>query len=445
MTATGLAALGALCLLLPPEDPPPKAPAPAPAAMAGASYNFALDNGLRVAMEPLPSATAAAAVLLFDFGEDADPPGRPGLAHLAEHLWCTAATASSPARTVEALAAAYPLGWNAQTGRDYTVLASLVPPAGLEAELSDMAARMESLDPVQADLDREKPRVLDELANMFGRIPALGAQNHAREVLHRDPAAPGAARKGGLPEAVRALALDEVRAFLRERYRAGNARLVIAGKFDPGAAAKFVRERFASVPRGTPPAKSALAPASRPPEAPLVVEVKDALVPGSQACLAWRGPLPGEEGYAAFTVLAARLMLKSMEGRRPPLERPRGTLLPLDDPGPAWFAGPLLPGEKPEAAIARFREAAAAILDLPEADGRVASLVLAPLLGTVKVPPAQAAQNPYGVAFGIGRRDQLGIDGPALAKEMAALTAADLKKARERWFAGGAAVVVVGE
>ncbi len=438
MTTGWPAALGSLCLLLAAEEPAPPPPKPAPAGIE----RFTLDNGLRVALEPLPAAASAAAVLLFDFGEDADPPGRSGLAHLAEHLWCTAATASSPARTAEGIAAAYPLGWNAQTGWDYTVLASVVPPEGLEAELADMAARMATLDPVQADLDREKPRLLEELANMYGRFPALAATNHAREALLRDPAAAASVRRGGRPDAVKALTLEEVRAFLRERYRAGNARLVIAGRFDPGAAARSVRERFAGIPRGTPPAKAAPPAPVRPPEAPLVVAVEDALVPGSQACLAWRGPRPGEEGYAAFTVLASRLMVKSSLGPGAPSGRPRGVLLPLDDPGPAYLAGPLLEGEEPEAAIARLRGAAAAILDLPEADGRIATLVLAPLLATMKVPPAQAAQNPYGAAFGIGRRDQMGIDGPALAKEMAALTTEDLKRARVRWFSNPAAVVI---
>ena len=34
-----------------------------------------------------------------------------------------------------------------------------------------------------ADLDREKPRLLDELSNMFGRFPTLGAVNNARELI----------------------------------------------------------------------------------------------------------------------------------------------------------------------------------------------------------------------------------------------------------------------
>ena len=47
-----------------------------------------------------------------------------------------------------------------------------------------------------ADLDREKPRLLVELANMFGRIPALGAMNVAREQIRP---APEAAEKAAFP------------------------------------------------------------------------------------------------------------------------------------------------------------------------------------------------------------------------------------------------------
>ena len=426
----------------PPPPPPPEV------------HRFTLDNGLRVALKPLRGAPSVAVVLLFGFGEDADPPGRSGLAHFCEHLWCTAATATAPARTADSLAAAYPLGWNAQTGRDYTVLATVVQPEALPSELDAVADRLDSLAPTAADLSRERPRVLDELENMYGRIPALAAMNW---LLREGPPWPGTPRRGGSRERVEALTLEETRAFAAAHYRAGNARLVVAGNFDPEEAEKRIREGFAELPRGTAPerhgpGRTRIYLGSPDSGGPLVkvresmltiIKTEDPLVPGSRICLGWEGPLPTEEGYAAFTVLAARLKFRSAQALKPGEAGPRGMLLPLDLPGPAFFAGPLLEGEKPEAAAERLRKAAAAILDLPIADGQYNSLMLGSPLGTWAVPDAVAAQNTYGVAFGIGRRDQLGIDGRALAKEMAALTTEDLAKARARWFADGPAVVVI--
>ena len=119
-----------------------------------------------------------AVVVLYDVGELHDPPGKSGLGHLVEHIYVTAATPSTPQRTAQQFMENYRKEiaglvisqCNAQTGDDYTVLAGVVPPNRLEEEIKQAAQRMSQLKIEQSDLDREVPRMMEEIHNMFEGI-----------------------------------------------------------------------------------------------------------------------------------------------------------------------------------------------------------------------------------------------------------------------------------
>src|SRR5262249_466956 len=148
-----------------------------------------------------------ALVVLFSVGGDQDPANRSGLSHLVEHVYVTAAAGKEKSRSANEIIQHYPKGWNAQTGDRYTVIATVFPGSDLEKELQDAAGRMGDLHITESDLEREKPRVVEELANMFGRIPSLGACNRARELVRPTP---NQGRKGGIPEQVQSLSLHDV-------------------------------------------------------------------------------------------------------------------------------------------------------------------------------------------------------------------------------------------
>ena len=163
-----------------------------------------LDNGLTVYLRRIAGAKQTALVILYSVGNDHDPTGRSGLGHLVEHLYLTAAAGGEKARTVEEFARRYPDGANAQTGDRYTMFATQFPAKDLNDELRDAAARMSDLRITAGDLERERPRLLEEIGNMFGDMPALAAQNQARELVrptpgsgrHRRPASPDPSRDG---------------------------------------------------------------------------------------------------------------------------------------------------------------------------------------------------------------------------------------------------------
>src|SRR5262249_47657286 len=198
----------------------------------------------------------------------------------------------------------------ARPGGRSRVFAAVSPKADLDKELAEAAARMGDLRVTAADLDREKPRLLDELSNMFGRLPALGAVNIARELIRPTPRG---GRKGGLPDHVQAITRDDVHVHWQRYFKPKNAILVLAGAVDEAAARQAVMAR---VPKLGPGEEVPNPDEPGSPEAGAVRELAvRSLQPQAEpvACLAYAAPEPGSELYAPFLVLVARLWAGSAQ------------------------------------------------------------------------------------------------------------------------------------
>lgn len=394
------------------------------------TQRFALENGLRVLVTPVPGATSTAVIVLFDIGGDHDPEGRSGLGHLLEHLYVTAASGDAPARTVRELMAAYPAGHNAQTGERYTAIAANVAPKGLDAELRDAAARMGALKIEASDLDRERPRLLEEVSNMFGRIPQLGARNLAAEALRP---APRGGRKGGLPDQVKRITIEELRDRWTRYYKPGNAILSVAGACDPAAVRESVTKLFGSLPRGeSPPDPGTAKIVTKPAEITVTVQPRMASMKPHIA-VAYAAPAPSDETYVPFLLLAGRMMraMPNLGSRTrvlpiqyAPIDHPRILTIALSADAPR------------DATLARIREFVAAQTgaDLTDSEKAGGLPLFGFLLGTIDPPVEAWASNPYGLAFSLGRRIQMGIDPGALKTRLANLTPADLKAAAKHHF-----------
>jgi len=401
-------------------------PTPAPG-------QFSLDNGLSVRIRPVQGTGDVALLVLYRVGGDHDPRGKSGLAHLVEHLYVTAAAGADPSRTAEAFFRHYRAGCNAQTGDRYTVLATVFPKGDLERELTEAAARMGDLRVTAADLDREKPRLLDEVANMFGRFPALGAVNVARELIRPTPQG---GRKGGLPEDVQAITLADVQTYWERYYKPKNATLVLAGAVDEAAARRAVTAHFAKLAPGEE------VPAPGTPGAPKAGAVRDLAVSPLQpqaepvACLAYAAPEPGGELYAPFLVLVARFYAASARPGGGGTGRPSVYFPLLEDPAVLGVSATAKPGETAPRAIARLESFVADTIAPPLRDDERASArqMFGPLLGTAEVPDFALAQNLYGVALSLARREPLGIDAPKLDRALDALTERDLRRAAGELF-----------
>jgi zinc protease len=400
---------------------PPAAPAQAK------PERFRLDNGLNVIVRPVVGTNDVALIVLYHVGGDHDPKGKSGLAHLVEHCYVTAAAGDARPRTADQFFARYPKGCNAQTGDRYTVIATVFPAKELPSELKDAAARMSGLLPTEDDLKREIPRVQLEVRNMFGGIPHLGAWNHARELARPTPLG---GRKGGHPEHVAGLTLDDVKGHAGKFYRPNNATLVLAGSFEAGAGRKAIEEHFGKLPKGD-AAPEPAAPGKPQPGAPHKFTVRSLIADATpEVCAAFPAPAPDSPLYAPFLVLVGR-----MQARLAKLEAGPGRMpvyfAPLDDPSALLVSTPVRKDEAPKEAVARLDAfvAAAAEPELAQADLLRTRNVYGMLLGFGEGRERRAALNLYGEAFALGRLEQLGVRADRIDAAIQAVTAEDLRKA----------------
>lgn len=389
-----------------------------------------LENGLSLLLYPSDSTNQVALVVLYAVGEDHDPPDKSGLAHLTEHLYVTAATRDTPARTAQDLMRRYPKAWNAQTGTDYTVFATVFPMDQLEGELSEAAARMGELRPTQADLDREKPRLLQEVRNMYGGFPPLAAMNQARQRVR--PSAVGH-RKGGMPDHVRRITVDDVKDWWSDYYKPVNATLVLAGALEPDDARELVAKHFGPISSGKRPPKARKPGPAKFGQIETITVEPMSPKPQAHACIAFSAPEPGSKHYGACLLLVSRMWTRAASSGG----KPQVMFNMLDDPTLIAVSAPVGPDETPAQAIDSLRSFVkrATAAKLKPFEKRVMKRNLGVMLGLSDFPAAMFKQNLYGVAFSLGRREQLSLDSAKLAAAIEALDDKDLKAAGRALFA----------
>ncbi len=395
---------------------------------------YQLDNGLKVILRPIQGARQTAMVVVYSIGSDHDPEGRSGLAHWVEHLYATAAAGTAKARTAEEFARRYPDGANGQTGDRYTVIAAVFPKKDLDDELKDAAARMGDLRITAGDLEREGERLFEELMNMYGGIPTLAAMNHARELARPSPFG---GMHGGNPEHLDQITIDEIGAYWKRYYKPRNAILAMAGDLDPAAARAAIAAHFGGLPGGEP------APAPHEPGKPklgTVTEQKTPFpIPGAQstACIAYPAPQPGSDLYAPFLVLISRLWAGASKLGEGGVTGSPVYFTPLDDGSIVAVSAGVQPGETAAKAIGRLETFVAETIEpkLRSNESVATQLQLGPFLGLTSQSDAFLSQNPYGVAFSLARREQLGLDPAKLKAALEALTEEDLRRAAAEIFA----------
>ncbi len=422
---------------------------------------FELANGLRVILQPIPSTDKIALVTLFDVGEDDDPAGKSGLGHFVEHVYVSASAGRFTQQSIDALIQRYGPSWNAQTGADYTIIANAFVKEKLDEELAEAAARMSDLTITQADIDRERPRILEELENMFGGMPRIAIANFAREAVR--PTLNGG-RRGGLPDHIKSIDLEAVRDHWKKFYKPINARLVLSGNFDVEETKNLIRKHFEKLPSGeklperpkreplatkdpatTPPTENTATPEATPAPCEVKTHTIKPKVPGpkSFAAIAFPAPGPDSEHYAAFLVLVSRLWTRSNNAGF----ECRVQYTPLDDPVYIAIVAPIDESTNATDVLAKLDSFMKDAIKPPLSPGEteMTKKNFAMFLGTSPIPSHIIAGNLYGAAFGHGRRDQMGIDPATLKTALEQCKDTDLNRFRDRTFADVQQLVVVTE
>lgn len=179
-----------------------------------------LPNGFEAILVSAEAETTVVA-LAFRAGVYDEPDGKQGLAHMTEHLFFRAGDDE-----------------NAETMWNLTYFYAVVPPERVDAALRSFADRMERAAFTPEILERERPRVLQEIEFVAPRLEELKA-------FGRYP-------KAGVEADVQKLTLADVEAFRANHYRPGRALLVVMGnvegldiagafgKLEPRASARLV-------------------------------------------------------------------------------------------------------------------------------------------------------------------------------------------------------------
>jgi zinc protease len=206
---------------------------------------FHLPNRLRLLVAIDRSAPIVAYQTWFGVGSRHEHPGRTGMAHLFEHLMFNQTESLSPGdfdRVVEQTGGES----NAATWVDWTYYRLSLPARDL-----GLAARLESermtrlvLEPGPVEAERDvvtnerRERVEDDVDGWLDeQLMAIAFEHHP----YRWPTI-------GWMADIRALPLDEIRAFYRTWYAPNNATLVVVGDVDEAELLDVVAEHYAGIP-----------------------------------------------------------------------------------------------------------------------------------------------------------------------------------------------------
>ena len=259
--------------------------------------NFVLENGLEVILIEDHTLPQVVVDVWYAVGSYDDPEGASGFAHLFEHLMFKG-TEEVPA--FDPLMETYGGANNASTANDRTNYYSWGASNILELLLFLEADRMTGLQITQEKLDVERAVVQNELRQNYEDAPYGGVWLALPEMLY-PPEHPYSLEGIGSHEDLLNANLEHVQAFYRDWYAPNNARLAVAGDFDPKATKKMIEDLFGGLQASIVPAHTAEVSVD-------AVQVKRQVledrVSAPALVLAWHSPSFFKAGDAELDILA---------------------------------------------------------------------------------------------------------------------------------------------
>ena len=187
-----------------------------------------LRNGMRAVLVPC-EAESVAFGLFIGSGSRHEAPRTAGISHFIEHMLFKGTPKRSPleiSRAVEGRGG----NFNAYTGEESTVYFAHMPFEYLD-EAVDIIADMylNALIP-DGEFGREKQVVIEEI-RMYADEPDSVAMENLQRCLF--PGNALGSPVAGTPESLGPMRPDDLRRYIRARYRADNTVAVVAGRFEP--------------------------------------------------------------------------------------------------------------------------------------------------------------------------------------------------------------------
>lgn len=209
-----------------------------------------LPSGLRVAYETAPSRGMVAVILALDVGSTADPAGREGLAHYAEHLvFRNRRRGAELGLELSRLGATF----NATTSLDATIFHMLGPAPALPALLELAAGLLDKplagVDPGEAAVELDVVRSELMLRNETG---VYGQLRTWMQSLLVDEAHPYRRSPAGSFESLQRITLADARAFADAHYKPARATLLVVGDVAGEGVKGLLEQRLPAAVRGDP-------------------------------------------------------------------------------------------------------------------------------------------------------------------------------------------------
>jgi zinc protease len=264
-TAVGIA------LTMPGAAAAPNQPktAPAPAAAAAAAKDPAsealsrlalsiqrttLSNGLRVVLDPDPSAPTVAVAVTYDVGSRAEEAGKSGFAHLFEHMMFQG---SANVKKGEHFSLITERGGtlNGTTSSDRTNYFEVLPASELALALWLEADRMRSLVVNAENFENQRAVVKEEYRMRYENAAYARAWLRLGELVFVNYP-PYANPTIGKMADLDAAKLEWAQDFYARHYVPNNAVVTVAGGFDPDEALALIERYFGGIPKRAVPPRS---------------------------------------------------------------------------------------------------------------------------------------------------------------------------------------------
>jgi predicted Zn-dependent peptidase len=206
-------------------------------------------NGLRLVTAPMPHTRSVAISIYIGAGSRYETAEDAGVSHFLEHL-CFKGTAKRPDAQIISEAIDGVGGIiNAATDREYTVFYAKVAAPHTELALDVLCDLVQAPLLEQAELDKERKVVLEELASVADS-PAQQVDLLLDELLWPDQ--PLGWDVAGTNESVRGLTRDMVAGYVQRQYVPNNMVVAIAGNIDEDQIAALLEPRLGAMTAGEP-------------------------------------------------------------------------------------------------------------------------------------------------------------------------------------------------
>lgn len=396
-----------------------------------------LENGVRIALDPMPGLETSALGVWVRVGARQETPEQNGIAHLFEHM----AFKGAGGRDAQAFAEAIENvgGYlNAGTGYERTSYTARVTREHAPFALDMLADMM--LDPHwdAGDLEKEKGVVAQERGEAFDQPDDRVFELHQQTVF------PGQALGRpilGLEETVASVTVDDLRAF-RDRYTTPeNVVICVAGGFERDAVIDAVARRFGVIAQSSAPGAPAAAPARG-------ESGESRKLEQAHLVFSTTGPKAGADEAAAAWILSeifgggmASRLFQEVREKRGLVYAIHSFMDTYDDAGRMGvYAG--CEAKKGKEVAACVADALAALADAGPTDAEMArakAVVSAQMLMGAEAPLARAESR----AAQVYLRNRL-VPFAELRARIDAVTAEDVREVATAALAGPFAATVVG-